>query len=490
MSNTAVRTEGGPPSAPAATWPLWRGLVLSWSGLALLLAAHHRWLLAWIRANGGELGSIKEWMVPPLYATWQGEWPGVRLVPALLAVAAVAAAVPVVLDQRRRSARVVALGMGLFLATGLGVASIDGPHHYRGVVVPAFATPLAHWASDYFGDVPKVERLGPGGFVQRYAQPRFFGGLATHSKTHPPGPVLFHWLVSRIVGYHPVRGAFAVIAVGALAVPLIFLIGRDVYGAEVARRAMLLWLVTPSAILYGVTSMDSVFMVSGLVSLWLFAGWWRGAPGAWRPLLLGVSLAICTFLTYSLFFMGACLISIALLDERRQWRRAFFGGALALVGYLGVYSLLMVVGFNPLRALRASIGYDAGLMGTGVESVGRYFNQTIAQVMAFGFGLGVAVGGIWLRGLGAAVKTAATGAGRDAFALGSGLTLLAMIFSSLFSFEVERVWLFMVPPLVLVAGRQLWTLEARVGGRAMTYATLAVSAVQLLLAETLLGTFW
>ena len=485
-----VRTPEVPPGEPAAVRPPWRALVLSWSALALLFAGYHRWLLAWIRANGGELGSIKEWMVPPLYAWWQRAWPGGRPVFALVALAALAAAVPVILDPRRRRARVVALGTGLVLALGLGVASIDGPHDHRGVVVPAFAAPLAHWASDYFGDVPKVERLGPRAFLQRYAERRFFTGLATHSRSHPPGPVIFHWLASRIVGYDPVRGAFAVIAVGALAVPLIFLVGREVYGEEVARRAMLLWLVTPGAILYGVTSMDSVFMVCGLVSLWLFTGWWRGAPGAWRPLALGVSLAVGTFMTYSLFFMGACLIVITLLDERPRWRRALSGGALTLVGYLAVYSLLMAAGFDPLRALRASIGYDARLMGTGIESVGRYFNQTIAQAVAFGFGLGVAVGGVWLHGLGAAVKAAATGAGRDAFALGSGLTLFAMVFSSLFSFEVERVWLFMLPLLVLVAARHLWTIEARVGGRAVTYATMALSAVQLLLAETLLDTFW
>ena len=480
--NAPAQTDGEP---HAALRPPWRAPVVLWSALAVLFGAYHRWLLAWIRANG-ELGSIKEWMVPPLYATWQREWPGGRLVPAVLALAAVAAAAPVILDPRRRSRTVVALGMGLFLAVGLGIASIDGPFHYRGVVVPAFATPLVHWASDYFGDVPKVERLGPAGFLQRYPERRFFDGLATHSKSHPPGPVLFHWLVSRIVGYDPVRGALAVIAVGALAVPLIFLIGRNAYGEDVGRRGVLLWLVTPGAILYGVTSMDSVFMVCGLASLCLFMGWWRGAPGPGRPLLLGVSLAAGTFMTYSLFFMGACLIVITLLDEQLRWRRAFVAGGLALGSYVAFYLVLWAVGFDPVRALRASIGYDARLMGTGIESVGRYFNQTIAQAVAFGgFALGVAVAGIWLLGLAAAARDAAGGAGRDAFALGSGLTLLGMIFSSLFSFEVERVWLFMLPLLVLVAARHLSML-----GRHVTYATLALSAVQLLLAETLLGMFW
>jgi hypothetical protein len=252
----------------------------------------------------------------------------------------------------------------------------------------------------------------------------------------------------------------------------------------------LLFLVTPGAIMYGVTSMDGVFMVSALLSLWLFVRWWRGAPGGWGPLVLGASLALGTFLSYSLFFLGACLILITLLDGRRGWRRAIVGGTVALAGYLAVYLVLAAAGFDPVRALRASIRYDARLMGTGVESAGRYFNQSVAHIMAFGFALGLSVGGIWLRGLWAAVKSAASGGGRDAFALGTGLTLLAMVFSSLFSFEVERVWLFMVPPLALVAASHLSALEASRHGRAATYATLALSAVQVVLAETLLSTFW
>jgi 4-amino-4-deoxy-L-arabinose transferase-like glycosyltransferase len=278
--------------------------------------------------------------------------------------------------------------------------------------------------------------------------------------------------------------------VGSLAVPLLYLIGREVYGEGPARGAMLLFLVTPAAIMYGVTSMDGVFMVCGLLSLWLFVRWWRGAPGAWLPLLLGASLALGTFMTYSLFFLGACLIVLTLLDPRRQWRRVLLGGTLALAGYLGVYLVLAALGFDPIRALRASILYDAHLMGTGVESVGRYFNQTIAQAMAFGFGVGFAVGGIWLRGIWAAIVAALSGRGRDAFAVGTGLTLLAMVFSSLFSFEVERVWLFMVPLLVLMAASHLSLLEARLGGRAVTYTTFALSAVQLVVAEALLSTFW
>jgi hypothetical protein len=486
MSTTPAASDAGPPPGRS----LWWALLLLWSGLALLFAAYHSWLLAFIRAHGGQLGSITDWMVAPLYARWQLEWPGLRLLPALLAVGALAGAVPIILDRRCSPRRVVALGMGLFLAVGLGVSMIDGPHRYRGVTVPPFATPLAHWASDYFGDVPKVELLGPRAFLERYAQRRLFSTFASHTRSHPPGPVLFHWIVSRAVFYDPVIGALAVIAVGALALPLVYLIGRDVYGEEAARRALLLFLVTPSVIMFGVTSMDSVFMVNGLVCVWLFVRWWRGAPGVWPPLALGVALGLGTFMTYSIFFLGACLILIALLEPRHPWPRVFLDGGLALIAYLGFYLSLAWVGFQPVRALRASIGFDARLMGTGVESVGRYLNQSVCHALAFGFGLGVAIGGIWLRGFCSALKTAASRSRRDAFALASGLTLVAMIFSSLFSFEVERVWLFMVPILVLAGASHLCALERRLGGRGATYATLAVSALQLLLAETLLDTFW
>lgn len=46
---------------------------------------------------------------------------------------------------------------------------------------------------------------------------------------------------------------------------------------------------------------------------------------------------------------------------------------------------------------------------------------------------------------------------------------MGMAFSSLFSMEVERVWLFMVPLVALVAARHLRVLEARLSGRAITF---------------------
>jgi hypothetical protein len=124
-------------------------------------------------------------------------------------------------------------------------------------------------------------------------------------------------------------------------------------------------------------------------------------------------------------------------------------------------------------------------MGSGMETVSRYLNQSMAHLLAFVIGIGLPLAVLWLHGLAASVRAAGPG---DGFALATSLSVLLMAFSSLFSMEVERVWIYMVPLLALVAARPFGP-HVPAHERVFTVA-LALGAVQLLAAEAFVATPW
>ena len=145
-------------------------------------------------------------------------------------------------------------------------------------------------------------------------------------------------------------------------------------------------------------------------------------------------------------------------------------------------------------------------MGTGYESIGRYFHLSFANLFAFLIGVGLPITVVWLRQIVAAVRewrqnaraSAQEGNGSsrlpwifrhdeasDTFIIGFLITLLYFTFSTLFTMEVERIWIFMVPFFVIPVAKYL---TARPISDLYWVAILLV--VQMIVMETLLYTYW
>ena len=225
-----------------------------------------------------------------------------------------------------------------------------------------------------------------------------------------------------------------------------------------------------------------------------------------RPysLLTGVSLALGMFMTYATVVVGVFLCIVALLE----WKR--FGQYLKVLlfaasGFIGFYLLLFALtGFRPIEALWAAIKKDEMGMGTGYESIERYFHLSFANLFAFLIGVGLPITTLWLRQVAATVKewwqnTQASELERndsripwilryevlDSFVIGFLITLLFFTFSTLFTMEVERIWIFMVPFFVIPVAKHLTA-------RPMSdlYWVAGILVVQLILGEALLYTYW
>ena len=118
--------------------------------------------------------------------------------------------------------------------------------------------------------MPRVDERGVGAFLRDYSDPEFFETLSGHTRTHPPGGVLFLWFFSKIFGYNLVSASLVSILFTALTVIPLYRLGERVYGEKVARYALLLFLITPNFVMFTGTSMDGPFSVFPILSLYLF----------------------------------------------------------------------------------------------------------------------------------------------------------------------------------------------------------------------------
>ena len=485
--------------------------------LALFFCIYHLLLYYVMREMSINLGAVRfERHVLPLYAepSFDLSW---WIVPALVVCIGFLYLCHRYLLSGAGGRRLIGIAVICFLAIHISVAQIDG---YRELErdgeterVLTLLEPYTRTSLEYYGDVPRVDELGLRRFLRDYSKPELFDTLSGHTRTHPPGGVIFLWFFSKIFGYNLVSASLISILFTAITVIPIYRLGEHLYGEKVGRYALLLFLITPNFVMFTGTSMDGPFSVFPILSVYLFykarhqetlsdQTWHEFRP---YSLLMGLSLALGMFMTYSTVVVGVFLCVVALL-ERRQFRQYLKVLLSAASGFIGFYLLLFVLtGFRPIEALWAAIKKDELGMGTGYESVGRYFHLSFANLFAFLIGVGLPITLVWLRQIVVVLKEwrqntrtseQESGGTRvpwifrhdevlDTFVVGFLITLLYFTFSTLFTMEVERIWIFMVPFFVIPVAKYLTTRPI-----SDLYWVAGILVVQLILGEVLLYTYW
>ena len=484
--------------------------------LALFFCVYHIFLFYILRETSVNLGAVRfQKHIVPLYAepSFDLSW---WILPALALCVGFLYLCHKYLLSGVSDRRLIGIAFICFLAIHISVAQIDG---YREIErdgektqILTLLEPYTRTGLEYYGDVPRVDELGIRRFLRDYSKPELFETLSGHTRTHPPGSVLFLWHVSGLFGYNLVSASLVTILFTALTVIPIYRLGERLYGEKVGRYALLLFLITPNFVMFTGTSMDGPFSVFPILSVYLFyeareretipdQKWHEFRP---YSLLTGLSLALGMFMTYSTVVMGVFLCVLALLERKRfvQYLKVLL---FAASGFIGFYLLLFVLtGFRPIEALWAAIKKDEMGMGTGYESIGRYFHLSFANLFAFLIAVGFPITLVWLREIVSVLKewkqnTASSeqesgGAlipwifrheKLDAFVIGFLITLLFFTFSTLFTMEVERIWIFMVPFFVIPVAKHL-------AARPMSdfYWVAGILVAQLIVSEVLLYTYW
>lgn len=453
-------------------FPSLRELLRRTGVAALAVAALALFLYPLVVGRWLRLGFLSRGDLVPWYAQWDprvGVW---TLVGGAVAGLVVVRGVPRIL-RTRSTARGLALLLGSALILWIAVAATDGAKvgESRDGLVPtnALAYPFERTAHEYIGDVGKVEALGVTGLLSRWHRSEVQETLAWHSRTHPPGAVLLLGGVERTLGGGPTRAALAVLLLGALALLPAWGWARMHLSPQGARVALLAFLAAPSTTLFFATSMEAVFTLTMTTALWAMCAGLAADRGRRRvglSLLGGAALALSTFFTYAsllVVFVVVALEGTRLVRNRRgtavpgRDHRSFDAVALSLavqlVGFGAVVGGLAALGWDPVASVRAAIVADATMMPAGGGIVG-WLGTGIANLLAWAIGAGVAT--LAMLGSIAAGRRAVRereGAwavvGVPDLLIASGIALGVAAFSTLFTLEVERIWIPMTLPVLV-----------------------------------------
>jgi hypothetical protein len=483
-----------PPVESRPVAPLWTIVALA-AAVAAAFYAFHVEAEWWLDLHPKELGALRARHFAPLMAR-SGVAPGLWWLPPIGVMGLfLLSARALFLRTTVRPAFLILASIAWFFAIGTSVAMIDGYiGTYDRSLQPAVLFPYTQPFASY-ADVPRVETKGPANFLRNFPRRQLNDMMANHSRTHPPGPVLFLWVVSRLFGPGLVPAWLATVLFTSLTTIPVFFLARDLYGETAARRALALFLLAPSVILFTTTSMDGPTMVFLVAAIWAFLrATAEGARWGWGAIVSGLALALASFMTYAasyLLLFFAVIAALAFFTDRpRFWRIARIVPIAALTCLAFYAALYLAVGYDPVAALQRAVWANNELVGTGHGSFVQYVHVSLANLFAFLFGMGFALVALWLLQVKVATQRAREGREADLFVLAFPISLLVITFSTLYTLEVERIWMFMALMLTLAAGRYLDDRLERGGGDAAFYWTAGLLALQVLCTETLLDTPW
>ena len=431
------------------------------------------------------LGAVKaNHHVPPLFAVPQmnlGFW----LIPAFVILTLFLLFWSKLVDHPRISiARFLTISTGIFLLISISVAMIDGYKEVDGKRLPALLEPYTRLSLEYYGDVPLLDKVGLYHFLKNYAKPDIFPKLSGHAQTHPPGSVIFLWAVSKIFGYNLISTSLISILFTSITIIPIYLLAKKLYGEKVGRLSIVLFLVMPNFVMFTSTSMDGPFSVFPILSVYLFFKS-VSSPHKISAICVGLCLSLGMLMTYSTVFIGLYFIILVILSfivDRQRFRHVMKMLSISLISFIAFYVLLFVfTNFNPFEAVWVSIKKDEAGMGTGYETVGRYVSLSIANLFSFLIGVGVPLTVSWIYGTVKSIQES-----WDLFPFSYLVTLIIIAFSTLYTMEVERIWIFMAPFIVIPAAKYL---HQRNNLSDLRWV-ISLTVLQLLLFEVILYTYW
>ncbi len=488
--------------------------LLAWCGLfGVALFAYHLALRQLMHDGGLRLGAVS-YKLAPLYAYWRPHLKGWLVIPVAVLAVYFAWLRRTRLATGLRDCAAAACFAGYFVAIAAAVAMLDnGP---RSLVGPLLRTDL-----EYYGAVDRVD--GVGRFLREY--PEQATTMPMHAQVHPPGAVLFVWTASRLCGGGPWGAAAAIILTAAASVPLVFLWARRIGGPGVARRAAAIYVLVPSTVLFTATAMDAVFAVPLIATMWLF---WEslsvrtclveaaspqvpdGGHACGRTInrsmlfaaAAGLAAGLAALLTYSVVvaiaFCGLAATT-AWVTKPSHWRAIASLAATASAAFVGFHGVLwLACGYDPLAMFGAAIANANHIMrGTAHETATRYVHLAVGNLAVFSIGVGLPCTVTWWLGLLERCEprrfnrsTVQPFNHAETFSIVAALTLVVAALLPAYTLEVERVWMFLVPLVVIPVAQRIFDQEHRTGRIGATLAVALLLAAQTLVTEVLLTTYW
>ncbi len=340
--------------------------------------------------------------------------------------------------------------------------------------------------AEFFGDVPAVRAAGVSQFLHDYV--RYLYRYSIHTRTHPPGPVLVLYLVSCLFGSGPAAASWGADVITATAVVPFFLLARRLAGWQVAAVALGLYVVTPSLVLYGATSMDGVTLVALLWAMYFLLRT-IDRPGILIAVVAGLAVAVGLLMSYVVVCVGALIAVYAMLASREKvW--AVFGCLMisVLVPVAAFVAIYAGTGFNLVQCFEASRFYDHYAMRTFSVSFPRYVDISFSNLVAFLVGIGFPVVILWGKQTALSAKFRPYWTSADRFNVAGVICVVVFSFAKLFTHETERIWLFFIPPALI--GAACWIARADGKSNRLREWAMGLMFAQTWVFQLLLFTLW
>jgi hypothetical protein len=323
--------------------------------------------------------------------------------------------------------------------------------------------------------------------------------MSLHGNTHPPGPILFLYLVSKWIGPGLRAAALAAIVVSALTIIPAHLLARRLFGPRVAAITSGLYVVAPSLVLFGATSMDGVYTLPLVFSLYAFVRAIDARTGlstcVWA-LITAAALAVGMLMTFSAVCVGVLLAMYGAASFSGP-RRGRVWGVLLLAGgafVLAFIALKLGTGYDLIASVKASMASDEAVMGERRRALLPYLDVSTANLLAFLIGCGITISLVAAKGIKDSLIACDPRRWKlDRFApllpcFAAAVVLLS--FSTLYRWETERIWTFLCPLAVIAAAKSIADVNDPAEGRRLLDVCLCGSFLQTYLMQLFLFSLW
>ncbi len=306
------------------------------------------------------------------------------------------------------------------------------------------------------------------------AYPTLMASFPSHGQTKPPGPVLYYYALINLLGAGTTAALAGGMVVGLLAaagvVCTFLLLNVVLENSTAAFHGASVFALCPGLVLF-FPEFDQIYPIftAGMIACWSLALRRRSMLFASG---FGIVLSITMLWSYSLLLLGMflCAYTVAELAGARSVRASVvlasaFWSLLVVVAMYGVFGY--VTGFDAIGTFRAAVANQARLL----PPLARPYPQTIFWDL---FDFATSTGWIGaLLALFALQRSARRPFGRDLLIVALALAQIAAVaVVGLLQTETARVWIFMLPLLMIPVGLELQAWTAR--SRSAVYACLAL----------------